>query len=160
MHVVISPFSKKMRNGKENPKNYPHWKEVVERLQEEAYEVFQISVDSEPDLGCDERLTNMPIWDLQSLIERSHVWIAVDNFLGHFAHHIGKPGIVIFGKSDPAIFGYPENCNMLKHQMYLRQKQFDIWERESFNAKVFVDPEEIVKQVENWDSFLAKNKVS
>jgi len=32
--ILISPYSKKLTNGKVNPKNYPYWKEVIAGINE------------------------------------------------------------------------------------------------------------------------------
>ena len=69
--------------------------------------------------------------------------MGVDNFFQHFASHLEKPGIVIFGKSNPDIFGYKHNINILKDRANLRAKQFDIWEEEVFNKNVFPYAEEV-----------------
>ena len=56
-------------------------------------------------------------------------------------------GIVLFGQSDPAHFGYPTNINLLKDKKYLRKEQFLFWWHESvaFRADAFVGPEVVVK---------------
>jgi hypothetical protein len=63
------------------------------------------------------------------------------------AWDIGKPGIVLWGQSDPLIFGHPENNNLLKDRKYLREKQFWWWEQCDYNAEAFVRPEEIIKHL-------------
>jgi hypothetical protein len=59
----------------------------------------------------------------------------------------GIYGVVIWGKSDPLLFGYPENVNLLKDRKYLRARQFYIWDDEPFDPEVFVEPAEVVKAV-------------
>ena len=65
----------------------------------------------------------------------------------HLAHHVKKQGVVLFGYSDPKIFGYQENLNILKNRSLLRPNQFDTWENCVFNPNIFVKPDEIIKQI-------------
>lgn len=145
--VIISPFSKKLRNGKNNPKNFPYWKEVIEKLKDKGFNVIQIGVDGEEVLISDEYF-NSSLMKIKELVEESVTWISVDNFMNHFGHLLEKKGIVIFGKSDPLIFGYNDNINLLKDRKYLRKHQFAIWEEEEFDPEVFIGPDEVIKSVE------------
>jgi ADP-heptose:LPS heptosyltransferase len=139
--IVISPYSRPLRNGGQNPKNYPYWTELVERLNNLGHEVIQIGITGEePVKGVKEVKYNLKLKEINELILQCHTWIAVDNFLPHLMSHTDKPGIVIWSKSNPAIFGYPQNINLLKHHKYLREDQFGFWEDVSYDADAFVDP--------------------
>ncbi len=148
--IIISPFSRPLRSGKRNPKNYPYWKELIELLRSQGYKIIQIGVEGEEDLKVDQFLKNKSFKDLKKLLKKVDFWISVDNFMNHFGSMVKKKGIVIFGKSDPEIFGYKQNINILKDRKYLRKDQFDIWEKENFEEEVFVLPEEIMKII-NYD---------
>ena len=129
-----------MRNGKTHPKNYPYWKEVISKIDEE---IIQVGIASEEQLVPDFR-PNLPLPVLADLINQSKTWISLDSFFQHYAWDLKKPGIVIFGLSDPIIFGHPENMNLLKSRSYLREKQFWWWEQIEANADAFVDPEIVI----------------
>jgi len=146
--VVISPYSKPMRNGQTNPKNYPYWGRLVEILASYA-EVIQIGTQGEEKIaGTESFLRNLSFEELRDLINCCDTWISVDNFLPHFCHcEKLKPGIVLWGKSDPKIFGYPENVNLLKSRTYLRSKQFDIWEVDTSDPNAFVLPEIVAETI-------------
>ena len=60
---------------------------------------------------------------------------------------VNNAGIVIFSKSDPKVFGYEQNINLLKDKKYLRSKQFDIWEAEEFDKDSFVTPDVILEHI-------------
>ena len=61
---------------------------------------------------------------LLKLAQESNAWISVDSFFQHFCSYYKIPnGIVIFSQSDPNIFGYPGNINILKDRAYLRPDQ-------------------------------------
>jgi len=142
--VVISPYSKRLRNRKPNPKNYPYWKEYITRLKERGYDIIQIGVDGEKQLVKDFR-RNLKLKEIKTLLEECAFWISVDNFLPHFAHVYNLcSGIVLWGKSDPEIFGYPENINKLKNRENLRRKQFDIWEAEEIDYSIWLTPQELI----------------
>ncbi len=136
-------------NHKENPKNYPHWETVVSSLRAKGYYVIQVGVKDEPLIGADSVRHGMSLKDLKELLMQSSGWISVDNFFNHFATYHGKRGIVIFGRSDPEIFGYPQNINLLKDRTCLREKQFELWEQDEFNADVFVAPENVVSAIDD-----------
>ncbi len=141
--ILISPYARKLRNGKENPKNYPYWKKLVSLIDEP---IIQIGLDDETQLVDDFR-KNLTLPELESLIKECRTWISVDSFFQHFAWDIGKYGIVLWGQSDPNIFGHPENTNLLKDKKYLREKQFWIWEQCEHLPESFVLPEEVIKHL-------------
>jgi hypothetical protein len=141
--IIISPFAQKLRNGQNNPKNYPWWSKLISLIDEP---IIQVGVEGEEQLVNDFR-KNLTLQELEFLILECRIWISVDSFFQHFACDIGKPGIVLWGQSDPLIFGHQENINLLKDRKYLREKQFWLWEQCSYNADVFVSPEEVIKHL-------------
>lgn len=147
-YIVISPWSKELRDKSYNPKNYPHWEKVIEGLKDE-YDFLQIGVPGEKKLVEDFRI-NLPLKKIGELLtdDRCHTWISVDNFLPHLAHLVGKPGIAIWGLSDPNIFGYRENRNLLKARKYLRQNQFYIWDGLTYDPSVFVSADKVIEAVQ------------
>lgn len=147
MKILIFPFAKAMRDaGKNHPKNYPWWPEVVAKLKALGHDVIQVGIDTEPQLTEDFR-KNLSLTELSALVNSVDTWIGVDSFGQHFCWDQGKPGIVLFGQSDPEIFGHPENINLLKSRSYLREQQFWLWEQAEFNADAFVGPDYVVKTV-------------
>lgn len=141
--VLIFPFSKQLRNGKNNAKNYPFWKQVIAGLTEQGYEVVQVGIRGEPELASIIR-NNCSLDELKELIQQCYFWISVDSFAQHLANLVGKRGVVLWSMSDPKIFGYSTNINILKDKNYLRERQFDIWEAVEFNADAFAPPERVL----------------
>lgn len=139
--IIISPFAKWMRNGQPHPKNYPYWEQLIEKIN---LPIVQVGVENEKQLVPDFR-PNLPLPDLKTLVEQCTTWISVDSFFQHFCWDVGKRGIVLFGQSDPNIFGHPENINLLKDRKYLRQHQFWMWEQAEFIEEAFVKPEVVLK---------------
>ena len=141
--IIISPHSRTMRNAKANPKNYPikSWIELVSILKSNGAYVIQVGMPGETKIdGVNEIQFGLSLAELKKLIESCDSWISVDNFFHHLCNLVGKPGTVIFGQSDPLIFGHPNNDNILKDRRYLREKQFDIWETCEYNEDAFVEP--------------------
>lgn len=138
--IIISPWAKKLRNNKENPKNYPYWPELIQQIN---LPVVQVGVDGETQLVNDFR-KNLSLEELKKLILECKAWISVDSFFQHYCWDLGKPGIVIWGQSDPNIFGHPENINLLKDRSYLREKQFWWWEQCEYKKEAFVEPKVVL----------------
>lgn len=150
--IIISPFAKQMRNGKLHPKDYPYWSEVIKQIDEP---VIQIGVNGEKQLTEDFR-KNLPMTELTKLVQECKTWISVDSFFQHFCWDLKKPGIAIFGQSDPIIFGHKENVNLLKDRKYLREKQFWLWEQCEFKKEAFVKPNVVLEALKKFDVKLKK----
>jgi hypothetical protein len=149
MKIIISPHSRVLRNGKRNPKDYPWWYDVVKQLKTRPETVItQVGVSGEKSVaGVDSVRHDLSFDDLEKLVLGCDTWAAVDNFFPHFCHLLRRPGVVLFGKSDPRLFGYEENVNLLKDRSRLRKNQYDIWETEEYDEFCFVGPEMISEAV-------------
>lgn len=145
--IIVAPWARGMRNGEKHPKNYPWWREVISQIDEE---VVQVGYAGEEQIAP-VVYQNMKLTDLADLAKSCKTWISVDSFFQHFCWDIGKPGIVIFGQSDPNIFGHPENINLLKDRSYLREKQFWLWEQCTFNEDAFVKPDVVIDALRKFD---------
>jgi len=143
--ILISPWSRILKDGTYNAKNYPWWEKVIAGLEDE-YDIVQIGVNGEKKLVEDFR-KNLHLREVGKLVQDCYTWISVDNFLPHLAHLIGKPGIVLWGVSDPNIFGYKENKNLLKARKYLRSMQFGVWDGVKHDPNVFVTADKVIEAV-------------
>lgn len=139
--IIIAPYSQKLRNGKINPKNYPYWKELIELIDEP---IIQVGVIDEVQLVPDFR-KNLPISELRNLINECRTWISCDSFIQHLGWDEKKQGIVLWGPSDPLIFGHPENINLLKDRSHLVINQFIWWEATEHNNERFVSPQVVLE---------------
>lgn len=150
-YIVISPYSRRLRNGKNNPKNYPYWDQVIDRVSGLGYDVVQIGENNESKFNKVKNFIIGANFDkLKSLVNNSKTFISVDNFFPHFcAYSTNVGGVVIFSLSDPNIFGYAHNINLLKDRSYLRKEQFGIWEAVEFNRDAFVEPLAVTAAVES-----------
>ena len=141
--IIIAPYAQKLRTGKLNPKNYPYWEELIGNINEP---IIQVGIDGEKQLVPDFR-KNSPIIELRKLIQECRIWIGVDSFFQHLAWDEGKKGIVLWGPSDPLIFGHPENINLLKDRSHLVANQFIWWEATEHRNDRFVKPKEILEHL-------------
>jgi hypothetical protein len=137
--IIIAPFAQKLRNGKENPKNYPYWEQLISLIDEP---IVQVGIQGEKQLVPDFR-PNLSSKELGQLVAECKSWISVDSYFQHFAWNLGKYGVVIWGPSDFLIFGHPENANILKDRKYLRENQFLWWEDLEYSNERFVSAEEV-----------------
>jgi ADP-heptose:LPS heptosyltransferase len=145
--IIIQPFSRKLRNGKENPKNpgIKWWKEVISVIPYN-HKIVQIGQGDEEKLVEDYHF-DLSLKHLKELTLSCDTWIGIDSFYQHLAWSIGKKGIVIFGQSDPNIFGHKENINLLNSRAYLRQWQFQTWEEIDHKKESFVTPKEVINNL-------------
>ena len=140
--IIIAPYAQKLRTGKENPKNYPYWGELVQELQKMMH-VVQVGIEGEKQLVPDFR-NNLPISELRKVVRQCKTWIGVDSFFQHLAWDEGKKGIVLWGPSDPLIFGHTENTNLLEDRKHLAKNQFIWWEATEHKKERFVKPQTVL----------------
>jgi len=130
--VIIAKGVKPLRNGKKSAKEYPYWDELI-RLLEKNYTVKEV--------------VHEPLDILEQTLKNAHAVICCDSFLQHFCWSIGVKAIVLWGTSDPTVFGHKENINILKHKSYIRKNLFDTWEGEEHNPNAFVTPQEVLQHI-------------
>ena len=151
MRILIAPYSKNLRNGNKNPKNWDKFPELIKRLQSKGHEIVQIVYGDEPQLLC-EHIVN-PIFE--SLVEELHkcdLFISIDTYLQHAAHYIGKRGIAIFTVSDPSMFGYEDNVNLFVSKEKFRPNQLDVWENSEYDPTAFVSVNVVMTAFEHhWE---------
>lgn len=148
--IIISPFSKPLRNGKKNPKDYPFWSDLIFSLgmTYRKHDIIQIGKSGEEKLLKDEYCKfDLSFADLLDLTKKAAIFISVDNFYPHFCHYYNIHGMVIFSQSNPELFGYKENYNLLKDLKYLRSNQHDIWEATEYVEEAFVRPEYVLQKM-------------
>lgn len=147
--IVIAPYSTALEGGRVNPKSYPHWEEVVASLRRMGQRTVQIGVSGEQRLnGVDDYRQGLSLDAIATLIRTCNTWLSVDSFLPHLCHCYGlKSGVVLWGVSDPLIFGYPTNINLLKARSYLRPHQFQTWNEYGYDPAAFVTATEVIAAV-------------
>ena len=125
--IIISPYSR----GPGNAKNYPFWPELCELLTKN-YKLIQVGKGDEQriNLGIGAPISykfDLPLPEVEKLLAEAGFFIAVDNMLHHMAHYLSVPGIVLWGPSDPELFGYKDQVNIIKDRSLLRKDQFGFY---------------------------------
>jgi hypothetical protein len=144
--VIISPYSMDPVHAK----SYPYWKELVSLINQNGYNVIQIGKKDEPGIeGIHELIYNMKFSQIATLIKACRMWISVDNFLPHLVNCMDSPvmGHVIFAQSDPLIFGYSYNNNILKSRKFLRSDQFNNWYNMKNRPEFFDSAKDVFVQI-------------
>lgn len=142
--IIISPYSQKLMSGRENPKNYPFWRELISLIDQP---IVQVGITGEAQLVDDFRV-NLSTSDLRQLIRKCDTWVSCDSFFQHLAWDEVKKGIVLWSVSDPNIYGHPENVNLLKSRNCLAENQFLWWECVEHDPAKFVAPEVVKEALE------------
>jgi len=143
--IIVAPFAQKLKSWRENPKNYPYWEQLIELMQKED-NIIQVGVEWEKQLVDDFR-KSPKLNELKVLLAGCRYWVSVDSFLQHLAKWI-KPWVVIWGQSDPAIFGYAENLNILMAKEYLRKNQFATWEEAEYMGDIWEPAKDILHEIQ------------
>lgn len=145
--IIISPYSKPLRNGNPNhPKNYPFWQDLISEIlyKYPTQTIVQVGVKGEEQFKNTHLCFNQSLNLLRGLLLNCDTWISVDNFFHHLASTIPKRGIVLFGQSDPKIFGDPNNINLYRQERFFRENQFDFWENAKYRTEAFVLPQVVM----------------
>ena len=89
------------------------WEQVVSELTEK-YDVVQIGgPEEEPIKGVTTYLMGQTsIRQTAALIKHCLTYICIESFVGHCGAAVGKPGVVLFGRSNPYIAGHKINKNL------------------------------------------------
>jgi ADP-heptose:LPS heptosyltransferase len=141
--ILIAPYAQKLADGVRNPKNYPFWKELIPML---PGPLVQVGTSGEEALVPDFR-PDLSVAELRGLLKQCQTWVSCDSFLQHLGWDEGVPGVVLWGVSDPLIFGHPENVNLLKSRDYLAPNQFLWWSNVPHRDVCFVSPEVVAESV-------------
>jgi hypothetical protein len=102
--VIISPFSRPLRNGKKNAKDYPFWDQVIGGLKQLGVFTIQVGSRGEKEIGCDQTVLGLPLKDLAQVVNLCDTWASVDNFFHHFCDSLGKSGVVRIRQVGPEHF--------------------------------------------------------
>jgi hypothetical protein len=151
--LLISPHAAPIATGR-NPKDYPYWGNLIEKMKAEGWTVWQIGINNEPVYpGVDKYYDGLNYRELEDLARQATVWVSVDNFFHHFCTVKGIMGVVIFGISDPNIFGHPTHFNLLKDRKYLRGNQYNMWVEAERNPDAFLPSEEVIAVIKKVEAF-------
>lgn len=149
MTILYAPFAAKAPSlkGQPSPKNYPYPQELYELLRKD-HTVIQVGGSGDTQIAEDFR-TNLSFSEVSQLIGQSDTGVCVDSYLQHHFWYSRRRAVVVFGISDPIIFGHPENMNLLKDRKNLRENQYDLYYINQYNPDAFVSPEEVLTAIKS-----------
>lgn len=145
LSIIVSPYTREA-------KVYPYWQELITMLSKK-YKVIQLGVSGEKMFYDAVGVFDRTLPDVEKELSDVGYFVCSDNFLHHLAYVLGVKGVVIFGPSDPDIFGQPTNVNLLKSREFLRKDQFAYygdykWEHKD---KGWMSPEQVYKEALDGD---------
>ena len=129
-----------------SPKDYP-WAEELAKWLECDHKLIQVGGAEDKHL-TDHFVKNPSFNEVAALVETCHTAICVDSFMQHAMWYFGKKAIVLWGISDPLIFGHDIHVNLIKDRSYLRKNQFDLYYSNEVNPNSFVTPAKVMEELE------------
>lgn len=147
--IMISPYSRKIRGNQNCAKDYPYWMELLSMLKKHDIHITQLGTIEEKPLVplIDDHFINQPFDLIKQKLDEMDAWISVDNFFQHFCAFHKKPGFVIWGPSDPKLFGHDMHVNIQRQFPKLRAEQFAYWHDEQPNKTFFPFPDRVCNKV-------------
>jgi ADP-heptose:LPS heptosyltransferase len=102
---------RKLTENKDWFKDY--WKKLVEKLNKE-FDIVQLGGPMEEEIeGVTTYLMgHTNIRQTMALVKNALTFIGIDSFVGHVGPAVDKTGVVLFGRSNPYIFGHDSNVNV------------------------------------------------
>jgi ADP-heptose:LPS heptosyltransferase len=110
--VIIAPTS-------ESPRKMcllSLWERLAAWLRERGACVAQAGMGTDPAVRGSYSLLGLTTpRQLVGVLRRSALVVTVDNFVMHLAHLAEVPAVVLWGPTDPATYGYPEQVHLHDH---------------------------------------------
>lgn len=146
--ILYAPFAARMPqlNGTGSPKSYPFAKALAEIIVP-RHTLIQLGGEEDEQLIPDFR-KNLSFDEVGELISTCDTAICVDSYLQHHCWYLNKKAIVLWGISDPLIFGHQLHLNLLKDRSFLRPNQFDLYYSNEHRPEAFIGPDEVLKALE------------
>lgn len=168
MNILFSPFCAKIPVQENNrvvgykpsAKTPYYWKEftAVVHATQKNWELLQIGAPDDEKLPhCGFFSPKIPSEAIK-LIKQSDTWLCPDTWLQHLASPI-KKGVVVWSRSDPKLFGYDTNINLLKDEKYIKPDPWSTWHQTEYIKEAFVDYEEIILALEKIEEEINGQKI-
>lgn len=117
--ILIQPYGGRMNFGEReiltDNKNWfkESWEELVKELNK-SFDTVQVGgLKEEPIKGITTYLMGQTnVRQTIALVKNSLTFITVDSFLNHVGPAVGKSGVILFGRSNPYIYGHDTNKNI------------------------------------------------
>lgn len=160
--IPFFPYASLTPIGTRSPKEYPYWADVIRSLKGNGIYLMQVNKTKfDPVIeGVEGYISDLPLEDVVGILSEHLTWIAVDNFAQHLSRFTNplKRGIVVWGPSDPDLFGYPENFNIYKSREHFRPNQYDTWDRCLFPNEHWISVDELSNYITSMINQLKEDK--
>lgn len=147
--ILIHPCGGKMNYGSKSKltpnKDWfnDYWKELVKMLNK-TFDIIQIGGSGEdPIEGVTTYLMGATsIRQTISLIKNSLTFVSIDSLVGHAGCAVNKSGVILFGRSNPFIFGHDSNVNVWVedsceiHDMFCGRPKSYFGDQELFRGQI------------------------
>ncbi|MDQ6942081.1 MAG: glycosyltransferase family 9 protein [Candidatus Eremiobacteraeota bacterium] len=87
-----------------------NWEAFVRENESRSF--VQLGLASEPRVAGTSDLRGLPLRVSFAVIARSTAFVGVDSGLAHAAVALGVPSVVLFGASNPAVYGHEQSINL------------------------------------------------
>jgi ADP-heptose:LPS heptosyltransferase len=109
-NVAIAPGSASPRKEW----SLPRWIELVARFRGQGFFVLQMGNMSAPHVRGAYSICGLTTpRQVFRYLRRVDMLVTVDNFFVHAAHHTGTRTLALWGPTDPALYGYPEQKHLV-----------------------------------------------
>ena len=90
------------------------WERVVREVKKaEDCTFIQVGLEGEKRVrGAINLLGKTTVAQAVALVKHAKIFVGVDSFLNHATNATGTPGVVLFGASNPAVWGHDRNINL------------------------------------------------
>ena len=132
-------------------KMYPYWTYLSILLKEKGHIVKQLKFLNEPAVNNVEIVDNPShIKIVELLKDKNSYLISNDSFIPHLLnyHLPNKKSFVLFGVTDPKIYGYSQNINILKSNNFLLPNQFLNLDKLKSDKNIWPEPIFILEIIE------------
>jgi len=89
-----------------------NWMDLINRLTATGYSVIRVGDDSDENFFGIQKIKCKSMFDLMYLLSRSLLHLGNEGGLIHLAHALGVNSVVLFGPTNPTLYGYPDNINL------------------------------------------------
>lgn len=130
----------------------PSWTTLCSELRSQGHQVVQLGVKGEKKIQGVSFIEATTLSDLVFLLGHSRLHIDGEGGLVHLAHSVGTKSVVLFGATDPKVYGYPTNVNI-----YADKCPSCWWQKAQWSTKCMkghsscvnlrISPKEVLAQV-------------
>jgi ADP-heptose:LPS heptosyltransferase len=88
------------------------WGSLIKLLKRRGHEVVQLGSKMDVSLPGVRKISCKNVIDLMYVLSKSRFHIGNEGGLIHLAHAVGTKSAVLFGPTNPVLYGYPDNINI------------------------------------------------